>query len=238
MLKLVVNADDKLDDIIITEDTSIEINLENCNKSINIDVMEDKCLEVFERDINTNNQINYNIRANSTVIVNKISRDNSDITRVNLNGENASIKYHTSILNYNDNVYDIKIFHNKDNTYSDVINHAINFTDTEFKFLVDSKIDKKLKGCICNQDSKIINMKNGHNYITPNLLIDSEDIEAEHAAYIGKFKESEIFYLMSRGISFKDSEKLLANGFLLNKMNLTGSDLEDFNKFIEDNFNM
>ena len=82
MLKFSVTRDDQLDDIIITEDTSLFLNLENCNKDINIDVMENMCLEVFELDINTKNKIKYNIRANSSVIVNKIGRDNSDIVNI------------------------------------------------------------------------------------------------------------------------------------------------------------
>ena len=237
MLKLNVTRDDKLDDIIITEDTSIEMNLTDCHKDINIDVMDNMCLEVFEIDNNTKNKINYILRENSRVIVNKIARDNSDNTTIKLAGENASLKYYSSIMNYNDNAYRFKTIQSCNNTESTVINHCINFTKSTFKFLVDSKINKKMHNCYSMQDNKIIDLGNGHNYITPNLLVDSEDIEAEHSAYIGKFKNDIIFYLMSRGIRKKDAEFLLSKGFLLNRMILTGREEEDFNNFIEDNYN-
>ena len=237
MLKLCVTRDDKLDDIIITEDTSLELKLVDCNKEINIDVMNNMCLEVFELDVNTNNKINYNLRENSRVIVNKLARDNSDITTVNLDGENASIKYYSSIMNYKDNEYRFKTIQNKDNTESIVVNHCINFTKSTFKFLVDSKINKKMHNCYSMQDNKIIDLGNGHNYITPNLLVDSEDIEAEHSAYIGKFKNDVIFYLMSRGISKDSAEHLLTRGFLLHNMILTGGEETDFNSFIDNNYN-
>ena len=236
MLKFSVTRDDQLDDIIITEDTSLYLNLENCNKDINIDVMENMCLEVFELDINTKNKIKYNIRANSSVIVNKIGRDNSDITNITLSGENASLKYCTSILNYKDNIYKFRVDHLSDNTSSYVLNHGVNFENTELNILVDSYVKKGLKGCKAEQDTKIIDLGNGKNLITPNLLIDAEDIEAEHAAYIGKFKPEVVFYLQSRGIPLKEVDELLTKGFLLNKMILTGREEEDFNKFIEDNY--
>ena len=237
MLKLNVTRDDKLDDIIITEDTSIELNLVNCNKDINIDVMDNMCLEVFELDINTKNKINYNLRENSRVIVNKLARDNSNITTVKIDGENASLKYYSSIMNYKNNEYTFKTIQSKDNTESIVVNHCINFTNNTFKFLVDSKINKKMHNCYSMRDNKIIDLGNGHNYITPNLLVDSEDIEAEHSAYIGKFKKDVLFYLMSRGIKKEDAEMLLTKGFLLHNMILTGGEETDFNSFIDNNYN-
>ena len=47
MLTLTVDNKDFIDDIIITEDTILNIRLDNCNQDINIDVMDNMCLEVF-----------------------------------------------------------------------------------------------------------------------------------------------------------------------------------------------
>ena len=55
MLTLTVDNKDFIDDIIITEDTILNIRLDNCNQDINIDVMDNMCLEVFEIDNNTIN---------------------------------------------------------------------------------------------------------------------------------------------------------------------------------------
>ena len=76
MLKLTLDNKDKLDDIIITEDTILNIRLDNCSQDINIDVMDNMCLEVFEIGNNTSNKINYNLRSNAIVIVNKLARNN------------------------------------------------------------------------------------------------------------------------------------------------------------------
>jgi len=235
MLKLTVDNKDLIDDIIITEDTILNIRLDNCNQEINIDVMDNMCLEVFEIDNNTSNKITYNLRSNAQVVINKLARNNSDITRINLNGENASIKYYTNIINYSNNVYDFKIHHNASYSESNIINHCVNFTENEFKFLVESSVEKTAIECFCNQDNKIIDMNGGKNYISPNLLVDNDLINANHSAYIGKFKENVVFYLKSRGIRDKECNSLLIKGFLLEKMNLDELMLEEYVNFINSN---
>lgn len=234
MLKLSLNNKDKLDDIIITEDTILEIRLDNCSEEINIDVMDNMCLEVFEIDNNTSNKINYNLRNNAQVVVNKLARNNSDITRVSL-GEKTSVKYYSNIMNYGNNSYDFKINHRGSYSSSDIVNHCVNFTENEFKFLVDSSVEKMAMECFCNQDNKIIDINGGKNYISPNLLVDNDLINANHSAYIGKFKKDVLFYLMSRGISEKDSNLLLIKGFLLEKMNLEELVMEEYINFINSN---
>ena len=235
MLKLTVDNKDFLDDILITEDTVLNIRLDSCDREINIDVMEDMCLEVFEMDNNTSNKITYNLNKNSQVIVNKIARNNSDITRVNLNGEKASIKYYSNIMNYSNNTYDFTINHNASYTESDIVNHCVNFTESEFRFLVDSIVEKTAVECFCNQDNKIIDMIGGKNYISPNLLVDNDLINANHSAYIGKFKKDVMFYLKSRGIRERECNLLLIKGFLLEKMNLDELMMEEYVNFISSN---
>ncbi len=48
----------------------------------------------------------------------------------------------------------------------------------------------------------------------PVLLIDNNDVSASHAAAIGKISDEGLFYLMSRGLSKKDAEKLIIAGFV------------------------
>lgn len=50
--------------------------------------------------------------------------------------------------------------------------------------------------------------------VNPILLIDEYDITAGHGATVGKLDEESIYYLMSRGLSRKEAEKLMINGFL------------------------
>lgn len=48
----------------------------------------------------------------------------------------------------------------------------------------------------------------------PILLIDEDDVKAGHAASVGQVNVEQVHYLMSRGITKKDAERLIIYGFL------------------------
>ena len=48
----------------------------------------------------------------------------------------------------------------------------------------------------------------------PILLIDEDDVTAGHAASVGRVDPLQLFYLMSRGISQQEAERLVIHGFL------------------------
>lgn len=48
----------------------------------------------------------------------------------------------------------------------------------------------------------------------PILLIDEDDVTAGHAASVGRVDPMQLFYLMSRGISKQEAERLVIHGFL------------------------
>ncbi|MBU9712984.1 Fe-S cluster assembly protein SufD [Evansella tamaricis] len=48
----------------------------------------------------------------------------------------------------------------------------------------------------------------------PILLIDEDDVTAGHAASVGRIDPLQMFYLMSRGISRREAERLIIHGFL------------------------
>ena len=64
---------------------------------------------------------------------------------------------------------------------------------------------QKSKGIILDIDSKIS--------ASPELYIDEYDCMASHGASIGSIDEADIYYLMSRGLTRSDAEKLIVYGF-------------------------
>lgn len=48
----------------------------------------------------------------------------------------------------------------------------------------------------------------------PILLIDEDDVTAGHAASVGRVDEMQMYYLMSRGITKEEAERLIIHGFL------------------------
>ena len=162
-----------------------------------------------------NKKKKYSFDLDEDTIIYHFSIDNSNDIEINLNKENINLYYYYSTINYNDNVFNIRVNHNKSKTNSYVYNHGINVYENKLHFRVDGYVDKKSYDCSCNQDNQIINIRDGNSKIWPNLLIDNYDVDANHAAYIGKFREDYLFYLMSRGINKKSAYKLLIRSLLL-----------------------
>lgn len=230
MNKLIVGNEDDISDIIVTEDMYIRINLNGTSKIINIDIMDNQNLKVFETDRDTSNKITYNIRAGASLIVNKLAFDNSDITTVNLIGEGANVTYNSSIVNYSDNVYVQNINHKASHTKSAVINHGINVNDRAMHFNVFGNVSRECIECSSHQDNRIINIREGKSFIAPNLIVDNNMVDLYHSAYIGDFDQETIFYLKTRGLNDKVCNNLLIKGFLFGNMELNEREREDFLK--------
>ena len=169
---------------------------------------------IYVVDDNENKNYKYNIKEDT--IIYHFSINGSSDVEINLDKEDVSLYYYYNNINYDDNNFNIRVNHNKSNTHSELFNHGVNVFCNKLMYYVDGVVPTSSSKCICNQDNQIINMDNGKSTICPNLLIDNYDVDSNHAAYIGKFKDDVMFYLMSRGISREVAYRLLLNGFLIN----------------------
>ncbi|QLK85581.1 Fe-S cluster assembly protein SufD [Staphylococcus sp. 17KM0847] len=71
------------------------------------------------------------------------------------------------------------------------------------------------KGSSANQSSRVLMLsENARGDANPILLIDEDDVEAGHAASVGRVDPEQLYYLMSRGISQEEAERLVIHGFL------------------------
>ena len=169
---------------------------------------------IYVVDNNDKTEYKYNI-CEDTVIYH-FSINSSSVVNVNLVTEGVTLHYYYNNINYDNNSFDINVKHMADNTHSEVYNHGVNVKTNKLDYFVNGYVPKTSSKCICNQDNQIINMDNGKSTICPNLLIDNYDVDSNHSAYIGKFKDEIMFYMMSRGISREVAYRLLLNGFLIN----------------------
>lgn len=150
-----------------------------------------------------------------------------------LNGENAQIEYYFSTINYQDHHDSIKIYHHAKNTVSHLSNHGVNVENGQLVFDVCCQVGKDIKGCVCNQENQIMNLKDGKGLILPILYINHYDVSSSHSAYIGKFKDEVLFYLMSRGIEYKLAQMLLIKGFLIHQGDCSKDEVLKLQKEIE-----
>lgn len=163
-------------------------------------------------DDNKNKDYKYNIEEDT--IIYHFSINSSHNVSLDLVSEGVCVWYYYYNINYSDNEFSISIRHLSSNSHSEVFNHGVNVFSNKLKFLVSSIVPSDSYSCICNQDNQIINMQDGKSTIVPNLFIDNYDVDSSHAAYIGKFLDEDLFYLMSRGIKSDVAYRLLLRGFL------------------------
>ena len=181
--------------------------------------------------LDDNKKTSYKYNISEDTIIYHFSINGSSDVEINLDVENVTLYYYYGNINYDDNTFNIKINHLASNTHSEVFNHGVNVFDNKLSYYVDGIVPKNSNKCICNQDNQIINMDDGKSTICPNLLIDNYDVDSNHAAYIGSFKEDVLFYMMSRGISKDVASRLLLHGFLINSDSI---DMNKIKEFIEE----
>jgi len=100
-------------------------------------------------------------------------------------------------------------------TTANIVNHGVVKDDAHLAFDGTGKIHKGMKGSDAQQETRLLNLsKTAEATANPFLLIDEGDITAGHAASIGRIDEEQIYYLMSRGMSKPEAEKLIVTGFL------------------------
>ncbi len=193
--------------IIIIKDSHNDINIFSKEK-INIFIlMISSSLEITCKVENSSSLNIFSV--NSTLKVN-----------IDLLKDNINYKYAYSTINSLDNNYEVNINHIGSDINSKIVNHGINTENNKLDFVINTIVPKKAVRINTNQDSKIIVLKDNNASIKPNLLIDNDDIEANHSAYIGRFKENDLFYFMTRGINKKDAVKLMIKAFLTGNMNI------------------
>ncbi len=108
------------------------------------------------------------------------------------------------------------------------INHLVE--NTKSYQLVKSVLEKKSKAVyqgkifVSSEAQKtdgyqlsnaILLSENSEFNAKPELEIYADDVKCSHGSSSGSLDENSIFYLMSRGLNYKDAKKLLINGFLL-----------------------
>lgn len=183
--------------------------------------------------INNDSNI-FNIKENENLEIFHYVVDKNVDVKINLEGVNAKVIYHLSIISNNDNMCKINVNHSSSNTESEIICHGVNTRDKKLEFNITGLIPKDKCKCVCKEDNQIINLKDGISVIKPNLLIRNYDTFSNHAAYIGEFNKDKMFYLMSRGISKIDATKLMMEALLIGNGNKEEMIVKEFmNKIME-----
>ena len=189
-LKIVISSGSKVNLSVLAES---EVN----NAKINIIVKDNGLLEGYFADFSKN------------------LIDLKCIIDLDEEGASAYFKLASLASNKDHKNIDVSINHNSPRTYGKVDNYGVCKDDAKLTFLGTSYI---LKGSVkskTQQSAKIMVFDEASNAIAkPILKIDENDIEASHAAVVGKINDEHLFYLTSRGISESEAKELITYGYL------------------------
>ena len=216
----------------ILEDTDVIIDVSEVDIKLDfyINILKGVKANIYEykHDGEYKFQYKYYLEEDSYLNVEKVNdgKKIKEMTVINLNGENAEVQFNLKTISKHDEKYNFLVYHNAKNTVSNIVNNGVNILNGTLEFNVSGFVSNGITGCDINQSGRIINMTENNCVIKPNLFIDENDVIANHSALIGTFLPDEIFYLMSRGISRKESENLLTKGFLLKGIIYYGETLE------------
>lgn len=218
----------------LLENTTLEIEYHNETAQkldILIRVFEGVNAKVLElRDGNLMKiQYRYELDNDSTLDIQKFHHINGikELDNIYLNGRNSKIDYTLKTISHVREKYDITVYHEGKNTESMIRTNGVNLLDGSLDFHVTGIVPNGKTGAKLDQKNRIINLNNQKCSIHPNLFIDEYDVIANHSAWIGKFREDELFYLESRGLSEKMAMNLLVKGFLLSNLELSNKRKEE-----------
>ena len=192
----------------------------------NFDIKKDSILKNYKIDKSFNRNIKYSY--------NNINQEKNSISETFI--FSASSDYFKNEINCNlkgehSSAFVNGIFSLKDNKQHEIrtsINHLVENTKSyqliksvlgknskavyQGRIYVDSIAQKtdgyQLSKAILLDETSEFNAK-------PELEIYADDVKCSHGSASGSLNENSIFYLMSRGLNYKESKELLINGFLL-----------------------
>lgn len=96
-----------------------------------------------------------------------------------------------------------------------ILKHGVMKDSASTIFNGIGKIEYGATKANAEQESRVLMLsEKARGDANPILLIDEDDVTAGHAASVGRVDPLQLYYLMSRGISQKEAERLVIHGFL------------------------
>ncbi|MFY4775561.1 Fe-S cluster assembly protein SufD [Metabacillus sp. RGM 3146] len=108
-----------------------------------------------------------------------------------------------------------KIVHFGKHSEGYILKHGVNKDSATSIFNGIGKIEFGASKSNAEQESRVLMLsEKARGDANPILLIDEDDVTAGHAASVGRVDPVQLYYLMSRGISKAEAERLVIFGFL------------------------
>jgi len=230
--------------LVIYHSTNKNTQSKNTNSRIDFKLEENAILKNFKIDKSQNSNIKYSYNnidqsknsISETFILSNGSKFLKNEINCNLNGQYSSAFINGVFSLDSDKHHEIKtsVNHLVENTKSYQLIKSV--LDDKSKSVYQGKIyvspdaqktdGYQLSKCILLDKNTEFNAK-------PELEIYADDVKCSHGSASGSLNENSIFYLRSRGLSYKEAKKLLISGFFLDVIEkITDEEIKNFTKRI------
>lgn len=137
---------------------------------------------------------------------------------IELEGEGAYAHWLLSSIGLNDDrkSFEPSVLHLASHTEALMESYGVAAEKSRLAFSGVSEIKKYARKVKTRQSAKIIVFDpTSDGKSSPVLKIADNDVEASHAAVVGRLNEDHLYYLQSRGISREEARRLIAMGYLV-----------------------
>ncbi len=171
--------------------------------------------------INLHNDLNLKIKIEKgkSLVINMFDYAVSlDVALVIEADENSNFVINSSFISDVKYTLNIDTIAYGDNTFGEVNIRGINERNSVIRIVMNGTVAGKTKNCVLNEYAHVLNKSNNSNVIIPNLIVNTNEVEANHGVTVGQIDEEKLFYLLSKGISRPVAAKIIEEGFLLSIM--------------------
>lgn len=132
--------------------------------------------------------------------------------------DGASFIYNNAFIAEQKYDLDIKVHMYGDDTYSEINVRGLNEPGGTTKITASGTIAGGTKGNEINEYAKVINKSDSSCVLVPNLIVNTDEVIANHGVSISPLDEDELFYLLAKGLDKDHASKIIEEGFLLSIM--------------------
>lgn len=221
----------------IKEDTKLLINAKQEDCKLKINYIIDPYIKAEILDLRKINglkmaeEIHLNEKSELKIIKFYEGKNVKKQDTIYMNGSESKLFYILKTIASEKQNYNVTVYHKNCDTICDICHHGVTKENGSISFDITNIIEKEMKNTVVNQENRIITNNSKMCKICPNLIVDEQDVVANHSAHLGDVNEDELFYLESRGIDVHDAKNLLIQGFLLEKIEEYKEKIKDYITF-------
>ena len=139
------------------------------------------------------------------------------IVNAELLGRGARLEWRTAALSSHQDrkYYSVSFLHTERDTYANMTNFGVTEGSSSLQFSGTGHIINGAKNSKTHQNAKIMVFDpKCFGRADPILKIDENEVEASHAATVGKVNDEHLFYLCSRGLTKQEAKRVITLGYL------------------------